>query len=938
MVDSLRKAKVSSAQRRDRWLRSTCMPVIAMAIGGVVFSGAALAQTAETGEERSDVVVVTASRVNREGFEAPTPTTVLNVDQLQLGGANNLTAGLNQLPAFFASATPARAGNDTVLAGQNYLNIRGIGAPRTLVLVNGRRFVSSSTNNAVAGSVDVNLIPQALVQRVEVVTGGASAAWGSDAVAGVANFVLDPDINGLRAHAQYGLSGQGDNEEYLASLTYGASLADGRVHVTLSGEIAEGLGIPNQADRDWGAEGWQVFVNPSFTPTNGEFARLLRSNVHQSNRTEGGLIVSAGPLQNIQFGVGGVPGPFVRGANASSTFMVGGDGINQGRYISLVTPYERQTLYGMASFDISDTLTATFEGSFGRNLSTNPVTSSFSLAPYTIRADNAFLPASIRSTMTTNGIAQFSMGRINTDIGFITADIDNEVYRGVAALNGSFGEGWEWEASYTRGETRRVDKSLNNIVNARLTASIDSILDGGGQPVCRNLATNPGCAPINLFGFGSPSQAAIDYVTEDQVANTRLTQEVAAIDLNGEPFSTWAGPVSLVVGAEWRRESVDTAVDAISQANGFMIGNPKNLTGRYTVGELFAETVVPLLVDLPFAKAIDFNGAIRSTDYSTSGGVETWKYGATWQVIADLKFRGTVSRDIRAANLTELFQVSGLGFANVRDPRDGSSPFISFLSAGNQNLKPEEADTKTFGVVLEPGFAPGLRASVDYYDISIDGAIGSLATQEIINRCYIGGNTSLCGLIENNPDGAIRHVNNFFVNIQSLITRGMDFELSYRTSIADGDLTIRGLANYVEDLITSDGVTAVNRAGQAQSGQAQGTGLPHWRGSINAIYRQDQLSIGLTGRYVGGGAFDTTYKPIDLDDNSIESRFYVDLSGEYTLMDGEGAKVELFGVINNLFDSDPPIIGSTFQAPFATNGALYDQVGRNFTIGVRVRS
>lgn len=887
---------------------------------------------AEGAGENADVVV-TASRIMRSGFAAPTPTTILDAGDVALQGATTLTEAVNQIPSFLPSTTPATAGNSTATSGANFLNLRGIGAPRTLVLVNGRRFVPSATQATIAGTVDINLIPQALVEKVEVVTGGASAAWGSDAVAGVVNFILDRDHTGLELGLQSGISSRGDNAETSLTATWGKDFADGRGHFVLSGEYFDSKGILDQQDRPWGAQGWQVFVNPLYTPTNGQPARILSANVHQSNRTEGGLILTPGPLYRLQFNPGGTVSPFVTGSYLGSTYMVGGDGINQGRYISLVTPLRRQNLYALFNYNLADNIQLSLEGSYARSTSRNETTASFNLSPYTITQQNAFLPATILSTMQLNGISQFQMGRINTDFGYITTDIDAKVYRGVAALDGSLGDNWRWSAYYTYGETRRSDKSLDNVVNARLAAAIDSVRDPlTGQPVCRSAAANPGCVPINLFGFGSPSAAAVDYVTEDQVVDSTIRQHAGALGFSGEPFSTWAGEVSLAFGAEYRRESVDAVADPISLANGFMIGNPKSLSGSYDVKEAYAETVVPLMRDLPFARLLELNGAVRYTGYSTGANVTTWKIGGTYVPVDGLRLRSTLSRDIRAANLTELFSVSGLSFANVRDPRDGSSPFISTLSAGNPDLDPEKADTWTAGVVLEPSFLTGLRLSVDYYDIDIEGAIGTLTTQNIIDRCFVGGATQLCNLIDLNPDGSIRHVNNFFINIQNVQTRGVDFEFAYGAALGSDSLSVRLLATYVADLITGDGVTSVNRAGQAQ-----GTGVPHWTGFANLIYQTGPLSLGVSGRYVGGGVFDVTFGPNDINDNSISSRFYVNLSALYRIGTGDDWQMELFGVVKNLFDKNPPIVGSTFQAPFATNGALYDMAGRYFSAGVRVR-
>ncbi len=934
--------RAMARSRRSKWLNGVgAAAVVAGAALAVGLSPAAPARAAEAAAPNKaattvEEVFVTASRVNRTGFTAPTPTTVVSAEDLQLRAISNIADALNQSPAFLGNTTPATAGNSTNTAGANFLNLRGMGANRTLVLVNGRRFVPSTSQ----GILDVNLVPQALVSRVEVVTGGASAAWGSDAVSGVVNFIFDNRLEGGRADVQYGASSRSDDAQYRVSLAQGGDFGGGRGHAELALEWFKSDGILNQRDRPWGRDQWQIFNNPTATATNGQFLRIRSPFVHQSNRTEGGLIVSAGPLKNVQFGPGGTVLPFNLGSSVGSTFMIGGDGLNQGDVISLVTPSERKNLYGVVTYDVTPDVQFTGEASYGRSESKNDVTASFSLGPYTITTDNAFLPSAVKTIAQANNISQFSMGRVNSDIGYITGHTINETTRLALALDGKLGGNWKWSAYYTYGRNNRDDLSENNLVSARMTAAIDAIKDPvSGQAVCRNLATNPGCVPINLFGAGSPSAAAISYVTATQSNQQVVRQDVAAANISGEPFSTWAGPVSLAAGAEYRRESLSANVDPISAANGFIIGNPKSLSGEFNVKEAYVETVVPLLRDQVFAKSLEYNGAVRLTDYNHSGQVVSWKNGLSYQINDSIRLRATASRDIRAPNLSELFATSGLAFSTVRDPRTGApvpSPFISATSGGNVNLDPEKADTWTAGVVLSPSFIPGLRASLDYYDIDIKGAIGTLAVQDIINRCFVNGSTDLCKLVTINSSNVITHVDNFFINLQELITRGYDAEVAYTREFAGGNLTLQGLATRVDNLITGDGVTAIDRAGQAAS-PGSTTGLPRWRATSTASYRRGPATVAVTGRYVGGGKVDNTFGPLDINDNRIKSRAYLDVSAQYNLYQEGGRQIQVYGAINNLFDKAPPLVGATFQAPFFTNNALYDVVGRYFTVGVRAR-
>jgi iron complex outermembrane receptor protein len=928
---TVRRLGLDDTSSRRYWATVSMAALTGALALGMASGARAQAKGSEAAEV--DTLVVTASRVDRAGFVAPTPTTVVTAEDFELRARTSIADGLNQTPAFFGNTTPATGGNQRSNGNANYLNLRALGANRTLVLVNGRRYVPTTSG----GALDINLIPQALISRVEVVTGGASAAWGSDAVAGVVNLIFDDSLDGGRASVQYGVSSRGDNRETKITLAQGLEFADGRAHVALAGEWYRNDGILDQTDRGWGRNEWQIVNNSSATATNGQFLRLRSANVHQSGRTEGGLILS-GPLANQQFGPGGVLQPFRLGQVTGGGFMIGGDGINQGSVTSLVTPGERATVYGVGSYELTPTLKASFEVSYARIESSNDMLASFSTAPYVISVNNPFLSTPVRDQAAAAGLTQLQIGRINTDFGFIVAHPINETKRVVAALDGSFGHDWKWSAYYTYGQNYSHDRTEHNLIVGRLAAALDAVRDPvSGQIRCRTAATDPACAPLNILGYGAPSAAAIGYLTGTTEARTTNKQQVAAFNLSGEPFSNWAGPVSVALGAEIRRESIDSTADPISLANGFLVGNPKNLSGKYDVKEAFLETVVPIAADLPFAKALDFNGAIRVTDYSSSGSVVTWKAGLTHQINDSVRLRGTISRDIRAANLAELYQSSATAFATVRDPRPGSgapSALVVNITGGNPNLNPEKADTWTAGIVVSPTALPGFRASVDYYDIDIKGAIGALSAQSIIDRCYTGGQPALCPLITiNSATNTITRTDASFLNLSETITRGVDTEISYNTAVAGGDLTLRVLATYVANLITNDGVLAIDRAGQA-TGQAADAGLPRWRGAATAVYRAGPLALSATTRYVGGGKVDVTYTSLAINDNTIKSRTYLDLSAEYTLGSGPRS-VKLFGAVNNVLDRDPPLTGSSFQAPFYTNASLYDVVGRFVTVGLR---
>lgn len=918
----------------NRWTGATSVARIGglaavSALAMLVGQSAVAQETVELEE-----IIVTGTRVARTGFTTPTPTTVVDVEELARAGTGNIAAALNQLPAFRATFTPASRVLGTANIGGSFMDLRGLGTNRTLVLVNGRRHVAASAS----GQVDINMIPQALVKRVDVVTGGASAAWGSDAVSGVVNIVLDDTFEGAKASIQTGVSDEGDNQETIGTAAFGAAFAGGRGHVTLSGEAFTGKGITNQTDRDWARGDYQTIANPLYTATNGQPRYLIAANVHQTNRTEGGLILGPSLLAGQQFMPGGTLAPFVRSAISGSAYQVGGDGINQGKYNSLVAPYDRQNIMGTLRYDLTDNIRFRVETTYAASQSINEVTQSFNVSsPYTISVDNAFLSNSLRSTMVNNKISSFTMGRINTDFGFMTSDVESNSFRQVAGVDGDFGDGWNWSAYYQHGRTRAKNVLHGNVNTSKLAKSTDSVLVNG-TAVCRvnadASATNDdlACVPVNLFGYGSPSQAAIGYFTGDQLYDVRVFQDVAAADLKGEPFSTWAGPVSTAVGFEYRKERVKVLTDPVSEASGYLIGNPKALKGDYSVKEGFAEMVVPLLKDTAIADELDFNAAVRLTDYSTSGSVTTWKVGTTYHVTDEVLLRGTRSRDIRAPNVTELFTAQITSFSTVIDPKDNSSAFIPVYTGGNPNLQPEKADTLTAGIVLEPDFVPGLRLSLDYYDISIDGAIQTLSAQAIVTRCF-NGNNALCSLVQRNSGGTITSVSPLYVNLSSVKTDGLDVEAAYTMPLGGGHLTSRLLVNYVSRLSTDDGVTAVDRAGEVGPNN---NGVPHWRGTASLTYSQGGGSATVRGRYIGGGKYDNTYTAADINDNHTGAVVMLDLAADYKLPEMGDMGFQVFANVNNVLDRNPPVLPSTFQNAFGTNPIIYDLVGRYFLAGLRV--
>lgn len=881
-------------------------------------------------------VVVTGSRVPRAGFTAPTPVTILGSDQLAKAAPSTVAESLRQLPALTNSSGPQR-NSGTTQGGQSFLNLRSLGANRTLTLLDGRRVVSTN----LTGSVDVNILPAGILQRVEVVTGGASAAYGSDAVAGVVNFILDSKFEGLKGEINGGVTDKGDNQERRGTLSAGAKFADGRGHVLISGDYYKNEGVA-PGRRKWSTQGVGFINNPAGPPT-----FLLQQDVRTVG-TYGGLVISASggtaannaQFRGIQFLPGGATAPYNFGSLTTASLQVGGDGVRTELIQEINRPLERGSVFTRASFDVADNFKVYAEGMYGASTSTvnNSYNRHQSANPFTIQRDNAFLPAALRAQMTTAGVTSLTMLRFSRERGFVTTSVDTETWRGVVGADATFGK-LKANAYYQYGKTLQDNATNNDEISARFTQAIDAVVNpANNQIVCRSTLTNPtnGCVPFNVFGEGAPSEAALDWTRGTSASHAVIEQEVAAVNLSGPLFEGWAGPIDFAIGGEYRVERANVTSDTLSQTGAFLFGNPSPWTGRYTVKEAYAELVVPLLKDLPLVRSLELNTAGRITDYSTSGSVNTWKIGLSYRPIDDLRLRGTRSRDIRAPNLSELFQTGRQSTGTVTDPANGNVRVIGVpvINTGNINLQPEIADALTFGVVYSPSWLSGFNASIDYYDIKIQDAIGTIAIQTAVDQCNAGVSTA-CAVVVRNSAGTITGFNAKPINLASAKTRGVDIELGYQVPIRewlnwDGALNVRGLASYLaKQETTTPGAAPIDRAGEAGINP-----FPHWRGTVQANYSRDRFAGFVQARYVGGGAYDVTRKAAVIPLTHIPSQAYLDGQVSYRA-DVAGRDIELYLNVRNILGNNPPFAPSDGNVPVAVNTTLHDVFGRMFRFGAR---
>ncbi|MDT9600373.1 TonB-dependent receptor [Sphingosinicella rhizophila] len=893
------------------------------------------AETAEAAAEAAqegETITVTGTRI-RGNFEAPTPVQAIGEAMIEQRGTTNIANVINELPAFTGSVTPSSTTLSSRLNGVNVLDLRGLGPNRNLILVNGRRGTPFSEE----GYVDLNSIPSLAIDRVEVVTGGASAAYGSDAVSGVVNLIFDDRLEGLKLNAQFGISDEGDNENYRLSGAWGTKFGDGRGHFLIAGDYDKNKGIPRGTDREWQR------LSPGVVAGTGGNAFQFLNNSKLFVGSPNGVTLPGGPAGNLEFFPDGTARPRELGENIGATnLMTGGSGSQMANRTAIVIPTERFNVLAAAHYDISDGVTIFGEASYAQSKSRGGLVDAFRFG-IPIAPDNAYLPASVAALNTP--IALF---RTFEEVGTITSVSKNETIRFVGGLRGEFGNNWRWEVSGQYGQSDFSNDQENNLLKSNLSKAADAVRVGGNV-VCRvnaNASTtddDPSCVPINLFGKGAPSQAALDYVFDTSVSDTRLKQTVFAAEIGGELFQGWAGPILGTVGAEYRKETLNRTVDASSAAQDFIIVNAQPLSGGFEATEAFAEIAIPILDG---AQKLDFNGAARYTHYSSVGNVITWKAGLTFEPVDFLRFRGTISRDIRAPSISELFTYTLL-FGSVTNPEDcvapakptcGQTNLTQTPTVGNLGLNEEKATTKTIGAVLTLG---GFKASVDYFDIKLNGAIGTLGAQQIVNDCFAGA-TELCSFISKDANGVITEVRQSFFNLDTYRLKGFDFEARYTTRLGNGTLGLGAVATYLMDKkIASPGGAVVDYAGEV--GGVSGFGMPDFKATISANYDVGRFGFYAQARYIGSGVYDIAgpYSApggLSEEQNNVGSYIYVDLSARYNIGDLlGGGDTEIYAGVDNLFDRDPPIIPTDFISNVGTNASIYDVIGRKFFVGVRAK-
>jgi iron complex outermembrane receptor protein len=929
-------------------------------------------------------VVVSGSRISARGFTQPTPTTRMVAADLEKVAKPNLFNALAELPALQGSTGRTTSTNSTSsgIQGLSSLSLRGLGPIRTLTLLDGQRVVGAN----VTGVTDVSQFPQLLIKQVDVVTGGASASYGSDAVGGVVNFITDKRFIGFKANVEAGETNYHDDRNATLQAAWGGGFLDGRAHLVASAEYSREKGVPSPRFGGAGANGRTWFKNPAFQvrpiaqTTDGKPQYIAIENAQQFQYAKYGLITN-GPLQGTAFGKDGVPFQFQYGSGGVPTgtgavtgcitpFCVGGDlSGTVGGGTTLGMNMSRQVAYTRGSFEFNDDHELFFSFNYAK------VDSRFTPNPgaakndnLTIQCDNPFVPASIQAACAANGITSFKYGTSNANFH---KDIEvNPVrtqLRAVVGANGKFsalGKDWTYDAYAAHGQNTIDIRVANMSLNARYNAAIDAIRAPNGSITCRNpVAVASGCVPPNIIGDVPADPAAMAYIepANGPRQHSRQRQSVASFAVNGEPFSLWAGPVALAFGAEARREQYHVSGDPYGNGvsatspntaeypadpllntgvgNNWYAGNYHNAAGAYHVKEGFIELNLPLFKSASLGEA-NFNVAGRHTRYSTSGSVDSWKAGSTWKTGVDgLRLRAVTSQDVRAPNLSELFAAPVV--VNNTVNYQGTTLTVQQRTIGNTKLRPEIARNTTLGVVLaQPKWAPGFSASVDYFDIKVNDVISSLTTQQEVDLC-VAGNQEICAAMD--LVSATKYVTVQAFTLASMRNKGFDLEGVYRFDLGmglPGKITLRGLATYTKSFVTNSGVVGTIPT------EAAGVNLgntPKWKGQFSQSWDTDTASFTVSQRWISDGVYSNEYiecqtncpvstltRPTILN-NQMKGAFYWDIGGSYKL----NKNLTLYFKVDNLTDVDPVAAPQTGTG-YGINPFLYDVLGRQYRVGARL--
>jgi outer membrane receptor protein involved in Fe transport len=951
--------------------------------GTVVAFAAAPVQAQEPSEATPlEEITVTGTRIRTLGLVSNSPVTTLDAEEMQYRQPVAAEELIKQLPVAIPAIGP---GTNNGANGLATIDLRGLGPNRTLVLVDGRRMVPGNLN----GAVDTNIIPVSLLDRVELLTGGASVLYGADAVAGVVNFILRDDFEGVDLSASYGVSGEGDTDRYRADLTVGTNTADGRGNVTMSFGYTQ---------RDPLLQGERSF------------------GVASIDSSSGAAVGSSAAVPTVTL-LGGGLAPFDPDLGAFRTTMEDEDFYNFNPDNYYEAPLERTQITALSHYELNE-----FAEVYGRALFTDSTvaqqlaSSGTFFNNWQFPVGNPFVPDAARQQIcaehgvdpadcvpavmdadgnVTGGTEEVTiqLRRRMTELGPRLGDFENSMFQYTVGLRGDFADGWDYDVYWQRGEADQTRILGNWGSNSKVQQALRAVQDSvTGEPVC--LDASNGCVPLNLFGpEGSITEEMIGFINLSSLQTQNVVQEVGAASIAGDLGdrfqSPWAGsPIGVAAGIEHRRLTASTLSDGASQIDAEVLGTgaaAPDRSGTYMLNEIYAETIVPIVADVPGIRALTLEAGVRHTDFEVdeSQDYQSWKGGLSYEPVESLRFRASIQRATRSPNVNELFQPLVTGLSNLSvdpcegdriDPAEANTPGtlsnlcrqtgvpedvigvlpspaagqINVAIGGNPLLGPEEADTLTVGFVWQPEFVNDLTLTLDYYDIELTDAVDSQSSGDVIEDCYNPSRNpnfefnEACQKIGRSPTGGDLNASDSsgvalpLDNLGRIETDGFDIGATYAFDLSDiGRLSLSLNATNVQNWTTQPTPASINRDCLGYYSISCDGNVPDWKWVQRTSLSTENYDISLLWRYVSKMEVESVVAEDFLPEfRTIDAHNYFDLAGVWRMTEDTQFNV----TIRNLLDEDPPEVGNTIGTTTANSGntfpQAYDVIGRYFTIGV----
>jgi iron complex outermembrane recepter protein len=875
----------------------------ALFAGGAVAAGVLPAQAAD---QMIQEIVVTGSRISSPNMTSISPVTAIAAEDIAATGKVRIEDILNQLPQAMAAQGSMISNGSTGIAT---VDLRGLNAKRTLVLINGRRLMPGNPDSAPAtnsGASDLNQIPRALIERVEVLTGGASSVYGADAVAGVVNFIMNTRFEGVKVEANYTFnSHKNDNSVADVVREAGYALPDSSVNTGYARDFSFVMGS-NFADDRGNATFYATYRDVKAAMQGDYDFSACTFNSGDAFSCGGSSTANPTRMQARAPGPGGNPATGALSTNyiidqasgAMRPYDSATDAYNFGPLNFYQRPDERYTAGVFMDLDVAEGANAYGEFMFMKDRSVAQIAPSGVFnQEFTVRCNNPLFSAQQQQAFC-NGFGlstapdstdqvNIRLGKRNVEGGPRQSDITHESYRTVLGLRGDINDTWSYDVYGQYGETQLASVASNDFSITRIGRALDVVRDDSGNAVCRSVVdgSDPACVPYNPWQLGGITPEQINYLQIPLVVKGSTTERVVNASVTGDltdyglKLPTAQSGLKVNFGVEWRQEQSELLPDAPSQAgDGAGTGGPTTaVNGGYESRDLFAEARMALVEDRPFARSLSTEAGYRYSDYDLGFSTDTYKLGLEWSPIQDVRARASYQRSVRVPNVTELFGVQAVGLDGTIDVCAGAAPFLTpeqcartgvlpsqygtvransaaqynGFVGGNPDLQPETADTLSFGLAFQPQFLPGLRLQVDYFDIKIEDAIQNPNADFSLLLCALNGDPSTCSRIQRDPDGSLWESNAGFIvdtfeNIGEISTSGIDFDVSYQVEIGNaGRLGFDFVGTLVRSLEFTP-QTGVTYDCAGLYGSVCLVPAPEWRHKLDATWRTPWSGVDVT--------------------------------------------------------------------------------------------